>query len=244
MKCIGIIPARYQSSRFPGKPLVEIKGKTMIQRTWEQGKKALDDVVVATDDERIKNIVDSFGGIAVMTSVNHQSGTERCAEAAVIISSTTGINYDVVINIQGDEPFINPEQINLLVGCFDETRVKIATLIKRIDSSADIFNPNLPKVIYNKEGYAIYFSRSPIPYIRGKDKEEWIHSHSFFRHIGMYAYRVEVLTEISRLKASSLEVAESLEQNRWLENGYPIKIKETNFDTISVDTPEDLGNIT
>ncbi len=159
MEYIGIIPARYHSIRFPGKPLVKIKGKTMIQRTWEQAKKALDNVVVATDDKRIKKTVDDFGGEAVMTSVRHRSGTERCGEAAEIIAATTGKLYDVVINIQGDEPFIQPEQIKLLAGGFEESGVKIATLAKKIGSPDDIFNPNLPKVIFNKNGYAIYFSR-------------------------------------------------------------------------------------
>lgn len=215
----------------------------MIQRTWEQVKKALENVVVATDDERIKKVVDDFGGLAVMTSSYHQSGTERCAEAVKIISATTGLNYDVVINIQGDEPFIQPGQIKLLAGCFEESGFGIATLIKKIDSQEDIFNPNLPKVIFNKERYAIYFSRSPIPYIRGREQGEWLNSHCFFRHIGMYGYRTDILPEITGLEPSSLEMAESLEQNRWLENGYKIKIKETTLDTISIDTPEDLEKI-
>lgn len=206
-------------------------------------KKALENVVVATDDERIKKVVDDFGGLAVMTSSYHQSGTERCAEAVKIISATTGLNYDVVINIQGDEPFIQPGQIKLLAGCFEESGFGIATLIKKIDSQEDIFNPNLPKVIFNKERYAIYFSRSPIPYIRGREQGEWLNSHCFFRHIGMYGYRTDILPEITGLEPSSLEMAESLEQNRWLENGYKIKIKETTLDTISIDTPEDLEKI-
>lgn len=243
MRIIGIIPARYESSRFPGKPLADIKGKPMIQRTWEQAKKALDTVVVATDDERIRKAVDTFGGIAVMTSADHRSGTDRCAEAAGLFSSITGIEYDAVINIQGDEPFIQPEQIELLAGCFDEPEVRIATLMKKIDAQADIFNPNYPKVISDKKGYAIYFSRSPIPYVRNKDQDEWLHSHKFYRHLGMYGYRTDILLEITRLEPSSLEIAESLEQNRWLENGYPIRIKETELDTISIDTPEDLEKI-
>lgn len=243
MECIGIIPARYQSSRFPGKPLVEIKGKTMIQRTWEQAKKALEYVVVATDDERIVRTVEDFGGVAVMTSTDHQSGTERCAEASAIISATEGKEFDVVINIQGDEPFIQPFQIQLLAGCFKESGFGIATLVKKIDLPEDIFNPDLPKVIFNKNGYAIYFSRSPIPYVRGREQNEWFHSHCFFRHIGMYGYRTGILHEIAGLEPSSLELAESLEQNRWLENGYLIKVNETNLETISVDRPEDLERI-
>lgn len=206
-------------------------------------KKALENVVVATDDERIKKVVDDFGGLAVMTSSYHQSGTERCAEAVKIISATTGLDYDVVINIQGDEPFIQPGQIKLLAGCFEESGFGIATLVKKIDSQEDIFNPNLPKVVFNKERYAIYFSRSPIPYIRGREQGEWLNSNCFFRHIGMYGYHTDILPEITGLEPSSLEMAESLEQNRWLENGYKIKIKETTLDTISIDTPEDLEKI-
>ncbi len=240
MECLGIIPARYQSSRFPGKPLVEIKGKPMIQRTWEQVKKALENVVVATDDERIKKAVDDFGGMAVMTSSGHQSGTERCGEAADIFSSNTGKKYDIIINIQGDEPFIQPEQIRLLADCFNEGKVDIATLVKKIDSADDIFNPNFPKAIFNKYGYAIYFSRSPLPFVRGKEEKDWIQSHDFYRHIGMYAYRPDILHKITRLEPTPLELAESLEQNRWIENGYSIKIKETTLDTIGIDIPEDI----
>ena len=178
-----------------------------------------------------------------MTSSYHQSGTERCAEAVKIISATTGKDYDVVINIQGDEPFIQPGQIKLLAGCFEESGFGMATLVKKIDSQEDIFNPNLPKVIFNKERYAIYFSRSPIPYIRGREQGEWLNSHCFFGHIGIYGYHTDILPEITGLEPSSLEMAESLEQNRWLENGYKIKIKETTLDTISIDTPEDLEKI-
>lgn len=241
---IGIIPARYQSTRFPGKPLVDIKGKTMIQRTWEQAKNALSNVAVATDDQRIKDVVESFGGTAIMTSPNHHSGTERCAEAVKVISEITGTDYDVVINIQGDEPFIQPRQIELLADCFQDSDTGIATLIKKISLNDEIFNPSLPKVIIGNDSYAIYFSRSPIPYIRGKDRERWIDSHIFYRHIGMYGYTTKILQEITRLEPSSLEMAESLEQNRWLESGYKIKICKTDLDTISIDTPDDLKRIT
>lgn len=243
MNYLAIIPARYQSSRFPGKPLVEINGKPMIRRTWEQASKAIDNVVVATDDERIRRAVDSFGGMAIMTSPGHQSGTDRCAEAVRIVSETTGINYDVVINIQGDEPYIQPEQIQLLAKCFDEKGFGIATLVKRIDTAEEIFNPNLPKAIIDKKGFAIYFSRSPIPYVRGRNQNEWPATHPFFRHIGMYGFLTETLQEITRLEPSALERAESLEQNRWLENGYLIRVKETAMDTIAIDTPEDLEKI-
>ncbi len=243
MRITGIIPARYQSTRFPGKPLADINGKPMIQRTWEQAKKALERVVVATDDERIISVVKSFGGEAVMTSPLHQSGTDRCAEASAILAST-GSAHDAVINIQGDEPFIQPDQIKLLADCFREAGVGIATLVKKIRSGNDLFNPNIPKVVISKEWNAIYFSRSPIPYVRGKETEEWAGAHIFYRHIGMYGYLSETLQEITKLKQSSLELAEMLEQNRWLENGYTIKIRETTIETGSVDTPEDLGRIT
>lgn len=243
MECIGIIPARYQSTRFPGKPLVDIKGKSMIRRTWEQAKKALDNVVIATDDDRIVKAVEGFGGNVLMTSHDHHSGTERCAEAVAAITAATGKEYDVVINIQGDEPFIDPLQIRLLADSFNKHRAGIATLVKKIDLAGDIFNPNLPKVVFSNEGYALYFSRSPIPYVRGHQQKEWFDTHCFYRHIGMYAYRTGVLMEITGLEPSSLEIAESLEQNRWLENGYSIKVLETSLDTISVDTPEDLEKI-
>ncbi len=243
MQQLGIIPARYGSTRFPGKPLIMIKGKPMIMRTWEQASKALDNVVVATDDERILKAVEEFGGLAMMTSVAHKSGTDRCAEAAAEITASTGIAYDVVINIQGDEPFIQPGQIKLLAECFEDKNIQIATLSKRIESGNDIFNPDIPKVISDKDGFAIYFSRSPVPYIREKPENEWLEAYPFFRHIGMYAYRYDVLQEITRLEPSPLEIAESLEQNRWLENRYRIKVIETTDDTIAIDTPDDLKRI-
>lgn len=243
MNYLGIIPARYESTRFPGKPLVSINGKTMIQRTWEQAGKALDQVIVATDDERIQKAVRNFGGTAVMTSAVHQTGTERCAEAVTLISAVSGIDYDVVINIQGDEPFIHPEQILLLADSFEEEDVQIATLAKKIGSADDIFNPSLPKVVFDLKGNALFFSRSPIPYVRGKPEKEWFGSHSFFRHIGLYAFRRSALQEIALLEPSPLEKAESLEQNRWLENGYRIRVKETMIDTISIDTPEDIKRL-
>jgi 3-deoxy-manno-octulosonate cytidylyltransferase (CMP-KDO synthetase) len=244
MKFIGIIPARFQSVRFPGKPLTVINGKPMIQRTWEQASKALENVIVATDDNRIRLAVESFGGIAVMTSSDHRSGTDRCAEAEIKYSQLTGINFDVVINIQGDEPFIQPEQIKLLAGIFETEEVQIATLIKKINKLEEIFNPNHPKVIFDNNGNAIYFSRSPIPYIMGKPEKEWVDSFKFYRHIGMYAYRTATLHRIVGLKPSLLETAESLEQNRWLENSCKIRVIETDMDTIAIDTPADLDKIT
>jgi 3-deoxy-manno-octulosonate cytidylyltransferase (CMP-KDO synthetase) len=236
----GIIPARYSSTRFPGKPLAMIGNKTMIQRVYEQALKALDLVYVATDDERIYKSVQSFGGKAVMTSPDHFSGTDRCSEAAETIMSKTGNPIDIVVNIQGDEPFIRPEQIKLLMDCFNSPEVKLATLIRKVEAHEDIFNPNHPKVIVNKSGYAIYFSRSVIPYIRDAEKEEWIKKHLFYKHIGLYAYRSTVLSEITKLPRSPLEIAESLEQNRWIENGFSIRTAVTKWESIGIDTPEDL----
>lgn len=240
MKFIGIIPARYASTRFPGKPLVDMKGKTMIQRVYEQVKKAVDDVCVATDDERIVEAVKAFGGNVVMTSDKHRSGTDRCYEAF----QKVGEGFDVIINIQGDEPFIHPEQIETIKACFTGDDVQIATLVKPFNG-ADGFeilqNPNSPKVVLNKNSEAMYFSRSVIPFVRGKNEQEWLAAHTFYKHIGMYAYRADVLKEITSLPQSFLELAESLEQLRWLENGYKIKVGITNQETIGIDTPEDMA---
>jgi len=237
MKFVGIIPARYESTRFPGKPLVMIKDKPMIQWVYENASKALDDLCVATDDDRIYDAVKSFGGKVVKTLPTHQSGTDRCAEAAELLSLET--DFDVVINIQGDEPFIQADQIELLKSCF-ESDADIATLVKKIDSAEEIFNPNRPKVVLDNDKNALYFSRSPIPHIRGKEEKDWILSHDFWAHIGMYAFRAGVLQEITALKQGKLELAESLEQLRWLENGYKIKTAETHMQSIGIDTPEDL----
>ncbi|MDY6800660.1 MAG: 3-deoxy-manno-octulosonate cytidylyltransferase [Bacteroidota bacterium] len=240
MKFIGIIPSRYESSRFPGKPLVNIHGKSMINRVYEQAKKALDYVYVATDDEKIANEVERFGGQFVITSKHHESGTDRLAEAIEIIQKKLNTPFDVVVNIQGDEPFIEPAQIIELINCFSSDETEIATLIKKITNPEDIFNPNKPKVIFDYQMNAIYFSRSPIPYIRNKEKQQWFNSFDFYRHIGMYAYKTDILVKITRLERSKLEIAESLEQNRWVENGYTIKVSKTDFDSIGIDTPEDL----
>ncbi len=242
MKFIGVIPARYDSTRFPGKPLAMIKGKTMIQRVYEQTIKALPEVYVATDDQRIEQAVRNFNGNVVMTSPHHRSGTDRIREASEKIMHHTN-NYEVIVNIQGDEPFIQPEQIRELKSCFDDENTDIATLIKPIDNDKALFNPNLPKVITDKYDYAIYFSRSTIPYIRNKDASEWLNSYPFHKHIGIYAYRKHILKEITSLEPSSLELAESLEQNRWIENGYRIKTAITKHENYPVDTPEDLENI-
>lgn len=241
MKIIGIIPARYASTRFPGKPLVDIGGKSMIQRVYEQAKKSrsLHDVVVATDDARIESHVRSFGGNVVMTGESHQSGTDRCFEAITKYAK----DADVVINIQGDEPFIHPEQIDLVASCFDSDSVQIATLVKKITTNEELFNVNIPKVILNNQKEAISFSRQTIPHIRGKEQSAWLTGHTFYKHIGIYAYRMAVLSEITALKQSSLELAEALEQLRWIENGYKIKVEITDFESVAIDTRDDLKKL-
>jgi 3-deoxy-manno-octulosonate cytidylyltransferase (CMP-KDO synthetase) len=236
----GIIPARYASSRFPGKPLAMIGNKSMIQRVYEQAVKSISLVYVATDDKRIYDAVMSFGGKAVMTSENHQSGTDRCAEAADLIAVETGGRIEIVINIQGDEPFIKPEQIDQVKECFRNESVQIATLVRKAEPGEDIFNPNQPKVIINTEGDAIYFSRAAIPFHREGEKSEWTRKHSYYKHIGLYAYRTEILKIITRLAPSPLEVAESLEQNRWIENGFRIRTAVTIWESVGIDTPGDL----
>lgn len=239
MKFVGIIPARYASTRFPAKPLALLGGKTVIQRVYEQVAGFLDDAYVATDDERIAQVVRSFGGKVVLTSVDHTSGTDRCFEAYTNI----GEPFDVVVNIQGDEPFIRHSQLQSLKECFEDPATQIATLVKPFtpaDGWDSLANPNSPKVVVNKNMNALYFSRSVIPYYRNGDKTEWLKNHVYYKHIGLYAYRVEVLKEITSLPQSSLELAESLEQLRWLENGYTIKVGLTEVETIGIDTPEDL----
>ena len=239
MKFIGIIPARYASTRFPGKPLADMKGKYMIQRVYEQARKVLDHVCVATDDDHIFNAVRSFGGEVVMTSAQHRSGTDRCFEAY----RTLGGHEDVVINIQGDEPFIKPEQIESLIACFDSPQIQIATLVRPFEASEGyeaLANPNSPKVVLNERHEALYFSRSVIPYLRGVEPAEWLARHTYYKHIGMYGYRADVLGQITCLPQSSLELAESLEQLRWLQNGYTIKVGITTQETIGIDTPADL----
>lgn len=239
MKFIGIIPARYASTRFPGKPLAMLGGMMMIERVYSQVEGVLDDVVVATDDERIFNAVQQFGGKVVMTSADHKSGTDRVHEAFTI----AGEGYDVVVNIQGDEPFIQASQLRSLLLCFDDPTVDIATLVKPFkpeDGLEALENANSPKVVVNNRMEALYFSRSIIPYTRGKEKSEWLYGHTYYKHIGLYAYRANVLREITSLPQSSLELAESLEQLRWLENGYKIKVGISEIETIGIDTPEDL----
>lgn len=239
MKFIGVIPARYASTRFPGKPLAMLGGKSVIQRVYEQVSSVLDSAYVATDDERILQAVEAFGGKAVMTSPDHKSGTDRIEEAVRKI----GGSFDVVINIQGDEPFIQRSQLEEIIRCFDDAETQIATLGKPFDKAqgfAAVENPNSPKIVVDNRGYALYFSRSVIPYIRGKETAEWMDHYPFLKHLGIYAYRTEVLHEITRLPQSSLELAESLEQLRWLQNGYRIKVGLTDVETVGIDTPEDL----
>ena len=236
MKFIGIIPARYASTRFPGKPLVLLAGKPMIQHVYEKVAAVLDDVCVATDDERIFRAVEAFGGKAVMTSTAHKSGTDRIAEAVQKI----GGSYDVVVNIQGDEPFIATSQIETICQLFDDPQTQIATLGKAFAEMEAVENPNSPKIVTDNQGYALYFSRSVIPFIRGAERKEWLKCYPFLKHIGLYAYRTKVLNEITRLPQSPLELAESLEQLRWLQNGYRIKVGITDVETIGIDTPEDL----
>jgi len=239
MNILGVIPARYASTRFPAKPLVDVNGKSMIRRVYEQAKKSssLSKVIVATDHQEIFEHVLAFGGEVCMTSTHHASGTDRCYE----VLSKENITFDYVINIQGDEPFIAPEQIDLLASLLNG-KTELATLIKKIDSVEQLFNPNLVKVVVNKNSEAIYFSRSPIPYLRNIEQSEWVTHHTYFKHIGMYAYRNNVLERITRLEVSSLEKAESLEQLRWLENGLTIHVNETTIETLGIDTPEDLKN--
>jgi 3-deoxy-manno-octulosonate cytidylyltransferase (CMP-KDO synthetase) len=239
MKFLGIIPARYASTRFPGKPLADLMGKPMIQRVYERVADSLDRVVVATDDDRILHAVWKWGGEALPTSPNHPSGTDRCLEAYTKLKK----EYDVIINIQGDEPFVHPSQIELLKAAFQSPSTQIATLVKPFSSGDDfenLFNPNTPKVLLNSTGQAIYFSRAIVPYIRGEHHSEWLKSHVFYKHIGIYAYKSQILKEITSLPQSILEKAESLEQLRWIENGYTIQTMITNEETIGIDTPEDL----
>lgn len=240
MVILGIIPARYASTRFPAKALANINGKSMIQRVVEQARQAtsLSRVVVATDDERIRAHVADFGGEVVMTSVHHQSGTDRCQEAI----RQLGLSADYVVNIQGDEPFIQPRQIDLLASVLDGV-TELATLVKAIGDPQTLLSPNTAKVVLGATGEALYFSRHPIPYLRGQPTEIWLAAHTYYKHIGLYAYRTDILAQLTQLPPSSLELAESLEQLRWLENGYRIRTVLTDLDTHGIDTPEDLERV-
>ena len=242
MKILGIIPARYGSTRFEGKPLALINGKMMIQRVYEQAKKAdkLAEVVVATDDERIFNAVVGFGGKAVMTSANHKSGTDRCRE----VVDKIGTGFDAVINIQGDEPYINPLQINQIAELISDKNTPLASLCKPISDYDELVSHNAVKVVFDKDGKALYFSRYAIPFMRNvEDDKIWMSKRTFYKHIGIYAYKCDVLKEISAMPQSGLELAESLEQLRWLENGYTVRMGVTEFESYSVDVPEDITKI-
>lgn len=236
MKFLGVIPARYASTRFPGKPLAKLGGKYVIERVFMTVADTLDYACVATDDERIFQAVKAFGGNAVMTRADHKSGTDRIEEAV----EKLGGDWDVVVNVQGDEPFIAKSQIQTVCQCFEDESTQIATLGKLFDSTEALINPNSPKIVLDNNSYAMYFSRSVIPYVRNKNREEWINNYNFLKHIGIYAYKKDVLKEITQLPMSSLEKAESLEQLRWLQNGYKIKVGLTDIETIGIDTPDDL----
>lgn len=236
MKFIGLIPARYASTRFPGKPLALLGGKPVIQRVYEQVASVLDDACVATDDERIFDCVKNFGGKVVMTRTDHKIGTDRIEEAIEKI----GGDYDVIVNIQGDEPFIQKSQIETVCRCFDDEKTQIATLGKPFTDMDAVANPNSPKIVIDNNSFAMYFSRSIIPFVRGKEQAEWLQHYPFLKHLGIYAYRRDVLQQITQLPQSSLEIAESLEQLRWLQNGFKIKVGLTDVETVGIDTPDDL----
>ena len=236
MKFIGIIPARYASTRFPGKPLALLGGKPVIQHVYEKVAAVLEAAYVATDDERIYDAVKSFGGQVVMTRTNHKSGTDRIEEAIEKI----GGEWDVVVNVQGDEPFVAKSQLDTICHCFDDPTTQIATLGKPFESMEAVQNPNSPKIVVDNMGFAMYFSRSVIPYVRGKEKSSWLTHYPVLKHLGIYAYRKDVLRQVTLLPQSSLEIAESLEQLRWLQNGFKIKVGTTDVETVGIDTPQDL----
>ena len=236
MKFIGIIPARYASTRFPGKPLALLGGKPVIQHVYEKVAAVLEAAYVATDDERIYDVVKSFGGQVVMTRTDHKSGTDRIEEAIEKI----GGEWDVVVNVQGDEPFVAKSQLDTICHCFDDPTTQIATLGKPFESMEAVQNPNSPKIVVDNMGFAMYFSRSVIPYVRGKEESSWLTHYPFLKHLGIYAYRKDVLRQVTQLPQSSLEIAESLEQLRWLQNGFKIKVGTTDVETVGIDTPEDL----
>lgn len=236
MKFIGIIPARYASTRFPGKPLALLGGKPVIQHVYEKVAAVLEAAYVATDDERIYDVVKSFGGQVVMTRTDHKSGTDRIEEAIEKI----GGEWDVVVNVQGDEPFVAKSQLDTICHCFDDPTTQIATLGKPFESMEAVQNPNSPKIVVDNMSFAMYFSRSVIPYVRGKEKSSWLTHYPFLKHLGIYAYRKDVLRQVTQLPQSSLEIAESLEQLRWLQNGFKIKVGTTDVETVGIDTPQDL----
>lgn len=242
MNFLAIIPARYASSRFPGKPLADIAGKPMIRHVYDRTSNVVE-TVVATDDTRIYKALHESGGNVVMTGTHHQSGTDRCAEALDLWEQETGKSFDTVLNIQGDEPLIREGQIRELIACFDNPETLIATLASKITLFDDLINPNIPKVIPDAQQHALYFSRTPIPYLRNFPRESWLEHHTYYKHVGLYGFKKEILKKITRLPASPLELAESLEQLRWLENGIPITVGISDYDNHMVDTPEDLEKI-
>lgn len=238
MRIVGIIPARYASTRFPGKPLALIKGKPMIQRVYEQALKAkLDAVVVATDDVRIADAVMDFGGQYVMTDPNHRSGTDRCREVLDLLED----QYDAVINIQGDEPFIDPRQIEMVRDLISCEGTVLASLAKRIEDEEELFSPNTVKVVMDNKGTALYFSRNPVPFMRNMNRDEWLNKGVFYKHIGIYAYKADTLRQIAAMQPTTLELAESLEQLRWLENGLRIRMGITQEENVSIDEPNDIA---
>ena len=243
MKCIGIIPARFSSSRFPGKPLIDIDGKSMIQRVYEQASKSIDNVVVATDDLRIVKEVQRFNGQAILTSTSHKTGTDRCCEAVEKLKELNGEAFEIIVNIQGDEPFIHPEQISLVIDNFRNNKTQISSLAKLITKQDDLSDINIPKLVLKSNMEAIYFSRLPIPYLVNSKDNNKISDFTFYKHIGIYGFRSDILEELAKLPPSSLEIAESLEQNRWIENGYRMQIAITEHESYSIDTPEDLEKI-
>lgn len=239
MNFLALIPARYASTRFPAKPLAILGNKPIIQHVYERVSSIFEDAYVVTDDVRIEECVKAFGGRCVMTGTHHKSGTDRCFEAL----EKLGAGFDVVVNVQGDEPFIAASQLETIKQCFADAETQIATLVKPFTSAdgiAALENPNSPKVVLDNNNYAVYFSRSVIPYLRGVERDEWLSRHTFYKHIGLYAYRAEVLKEITSMPLGVLEQAESLEQLRWLQAGYRIKVGTTDVETIGIDTPEDL----
>jgi len=243
MNFLGIIPARYGSTRLEGKPLADICGKPMIQHVYERASEALKYVYVATDDERIKQAVINFNGNVIMTSTEHNSGTDRCLEALIKIQEFSKKNYDVVINIQGDEPLLKPEQIQTLINCFNSPDTELATLVTKVTNEDDLFNKSEVFVTFDLNKRALYFSRAIIPELKDTDKSEWLKKTDFYKHVGIYAYTPDALKKFAQLPQTRLELTEGLEQNRWLENGYPIKIAITKHDSIPVDTPDDLDKI-
>ena len=243
MNFLGIIPARYGSTRLEGKPLADIEGKTMIQHVYEQASKSINDVYVATDDARIEEAVLAFGGKVVMTSSNHTTGTNRCLEAFEIVNASSDKKFDVVINVQGDEPLLVPEQLGELMSCFEDERTEMATLITPVIRMDDLFNESEVFVVFNKDQFALYFSREVIPHIHGMHKTKWLDNNTYHKHLGLYGYTTDALKIFAELPQTNLELTESLEQNRWIENGGNIKLAVTQYDSIPVDTIDDLERV-